>query len=157
MFFACTDLSFACLQPLGKGLLQRLLLNLCAHSVTRLTLLQLLLDMLRPEAEGISTGGISADGAQSQRLYGCQWNVVYSRSQMSDGNFFYYHVPRITFFPCSLQPDNIRCDEDGSGQGCIVSKSLNMFRHDLEVISYTISIDFMQESLLWYQGGCWRY
>jgi E3 ubiquitin-protein ligase HUWE1 len=72
-------------QPLGKGLLQRLLLNLCAHSVTRLTLLQLLLDMLRPEAEGILTGGISADGAQSQRLYGCQWNVVYARSQMSDG------------------------------------------------------------------------
>uniref|UniRef100_A0A7I4AEX4 HECT-type E3 ubiquitin transferase n=1 Tax=Physcomitrium patens TaxID=3218 RepID=A0A7I4AEX4_PHYPA len=72
-------------QPLGKGLLQRLLLNLCAHSVTRLTLLQLLLDMLRPEAEGIFIGGISADGAQSQRLYGCQWNVVYARSQMSDG------------------------------------------------------------------------
>ncbi|XP_024379829.1 E3 ubiquitin-protein ligase UPL1 isoform X3 [Physcomitrium patens] len=72
-------------QPLGKGLLQRLLLNLCAHSVTRLTLLQLLLGMLRPEAEGNATGGISADGAQSQRLYGCQWNVVYARSQMSDG------------------------------------------------------------------------
>lgn len=72
-------------QPLGKGLLQRLLLNLCAHSVTRVTLLQLLLDMLRPEAEGISTGGQSADGAPSQRLYGCQWNVVYARSQLSDG------------------------------------------------------------------------
>ncbi|BFI34167.1 E3 ubiquitin-protein ligase HUWE1 [Marchantia polymorpha subsp. ruderalis] len=72
-------------QPLGKGLLQRLLLNLCAHSVTRITLLQLLLDMLRPEAEGISAGASSADGAPSQRLYGCQWNVVYARSQLSDG------------------------------------------------------------------------
>ncbi|KAL3688671.1 hypothetical protein R1sor_014980 [Riccia sorocarpa] len=72
-------------QPLGKGLLQRLLLNLCAHSVTRITLLQLLLDMLRPEAEGIPAGSSSADGAPSQRLYGCQWNVVYARSQQSDG------------------------------------------------------------------------
>lgn len=80
-----------CVQPLGKGLLQRLLLNLCAHSVTRLTLLQLLLDMLRPEAEGIFIGGISADGAQSQRLYGCQWNVVYARSQMSDGTVCLHH------------------------------------------------------------------
>jgi hypothetical protein len=72
-------------QPLGKGLLQRLLLNLCAHSATRVTLLQLLLDMLRPEAEGTSTGGLSADGAPPQRLYGCQWNVVYARSQLSYG------------------------------------------------------------------------
>ncbi|KAL2343611.1 hypothetical protein Fmac_004896 [Flemingia macrophylla] len=39
-------------QPLGKGLLQRLLLNLCAHSITRATLIYLLLDMIKPEAEG---------------------------------------------------------------------------------------------------------
>ncbi|KAJ7557451.1 hypothetical protein O6H91_05G127400 [Diphasiastrum complanatum] len=71
-------------QPLGKGLLQRLLLNLCAHSETRATLVQLLLEMLRPEADG-SIGSYSADGAPSQRLYGCQWNVVYARSQQSDG------------------------------------------------------------------------
>ncbi|KAJ7561891.1 hypothetical protein O6H91_03G045900 [Diphasiastrum complanatum] len=71
-------------QPLGKGLLQRLLLNVCAHSKTRATLVQLLLDMLRPEAEG-SVGSYSADGAPSQRLYGCQWNVVYARSEQSDG------------------------------------------------------------------------
>ncbi|XP_019051618.1 PREDICTED: E3 ubiquitin-protein ligase UPL1-like isoform X2 [Nelumbo nucifera] len=69
-------------QPLGKGLLQRLLLNLCAHSVTRGLLLQLLLDIVRPVAEG-SVGGFST--VTSQRLYGCQWNVVYGRPQLLNG------------------------------------------------------------------------
>ncbi|EFJ18137.1 ubiquitin-protein ligase, UPL1 [Selaginella moellendorffii] len=71
-------------QPLIKGLLQRLLSNLCVHSGTRSALLRLLLDMLRPESEGYCAA-ISADGAPSQRLYGCQWNVVYARAQLSDG------------------------------------------------------------------------
>ncbi|KAF8414274.1 hypothetical protein HHK36_002275 [Tetracentron sinense] len=69
-------------QPLGKGLLQRLLLNLCAHSVTRAVLLRLLLDMVKPEAEGSDSGSATVI---SQRLYGCQWNVVYGRSQLLDG------------------------------------------------------------------------
>ncbi|CAN1790208.1 E3 ubiquitin-protein ligase UPL1, partial [Linum perenne] len=69
-------------QPLGKGLLQRLLLNLCAHSSTRATLVRLLVDMIKPEAEG-SLGGLAK--LNSQRLYGCQSNVVYGRSQLLDG------------------------------------------------------------------------
>eukprot|EP00258_Populus_trichocarpa_P029676 XP_024445695.1 E3 ubiquitin-protein ligase UPL1 isoform X3 [Populus trichocarpa] len=69
-------------QPLGKGLLQRLLLNLCAHSTTRATLVRLLLDMIKPEAEG-SISGLAT--INSQRLYGCQSNVVYGRSQLLDG------------------------------------------------------------------------
>ncbi|XP_077221899.1 LOW protein: E3 ubiquitin ligase-like protein isoform X2 [Tasmannia lanceolata] len=69
-------------QPLGKGLLQRLLLNLCAHSVTRAILVRLLLDMIKPEAEGYVSGSAMVT---SQRLYGCQWNVVYGRSQQLDG------------------------------------------------------------------------
>ncbi|XP_058115253.1 E3 ubiquitin-protein ligase UPL1 isoform X2 [Magnolia sinica] len=69
-------------QPLGKGLLQRLLLNLCAHSVTRAILVSLLLDMIKPEAEGFVSGPAAVT---SQRLYGCQWNVVYGRSQQLDG------------------------------------------------------------------------
>ncbi|XVF33865.1 hypothetical protein REPUB_Repub18cG0008600 [Reevesia pubescens] len=69
-------------QPLGKGLLQRLLLNLCAHSVTRATLVKLLIDMIRSETEG-SSNGLSM--INSQRLYGCQSNVVYGRSQLFDG------------------------------------------------------------------------
>ncbi|XVE96691.1 hypothetical protein REPUB_Repub02eG0244500 [Reevesia pubescens] len=69
-------------QPLGKGLLQRLLLNLCAHSVTRATLVKLLLDMIRSETEGSSNGFSTIN---SQRLYGCQSNVVYGRSQLFDG------------------------------------------------------------------------
>ncbi|CAN0915763.1 E3 ubiquitin-protein ligase UPL1 [Linum grandiflorum] len=69
-------------QPLGKGLLQRLLLNLCAHSSTRATLVRLLVDMIKPEAEG-SLSGLAK--INSQRLYGCQSNVVYGRSQLLDG------------------------------------------------------------------------
>ncbi|KAJ6831287.1 E3 ubiquitin-protein ligase UPL1-like [Iris pallida] len=68
-------------QPLGKGLLQRLLLNLCANSATRAVLVRLLVDMIRPEACG-SCGSATTD---MQRLYGCQWNVVYGRPQPSDG------------------------------------------------------------------------
>ncbi|KAH7291322.1 hypothetical protein KP509_29G011900 [Ceratopteris richardii] len=69
-------------QPLGKGLLQRLLYNLCSHSSTCATLVRLLLDMLRPD---VDASGLSADGAPAHRLYGCQWNVVYARPQPSDG------------------------------------------------------------------------
>ncbi|KAH9607668.1 hypothetical protein KSS87_011637, partial [Heliosperma pusillum] len=61
-------------QPLGKGLLQRLLLNLCAHSLTRATLVHLLLGMITSETEGTVT---SSSMINSQRLYGCPSNVVY--------------------------------------------------------------------------------
>ncbi|KAG7649782.1 Ubiquitin-associated domain [Arabidopsis thaliana x Arabidopsis arenosa] len=69
-------------QPLGKGLLQRLLLNLCAHSFTRANLVQLLLDMIRPEME---TSPSELAITNPQRLYGCQSNVVYGRSQLLNG------------------------------------------------------------------------
>ncbi|KAL1366395.1 hypothetical protein HN51_014224 [Arachis hypogaea] len=69
-------------QPLGKGLLQRLLLNLCAHSITRVTLIYLLLDMIKPEAEGSVCRPATSN---SQRLYGCHSNTVYGRSQLLDG------------------------------------------------------------------------
>lgn len=69
-------------QPLGKGLLQRLLLNLCAHSSTRAILVRLLLDAIKPVNEG-SVGGLTT--SNSLRLYGCQSNVVYGRSQLFDG------------------------------------------------------------------------
>lgn len=69
-------------QPLGKGLLQRLLLNLCAHGSTRATLVHLLLDSIKPENEG-SSGGMTM--SNSLRLYGCKSNVVYGRSQLFDG------------------------------------------------------------------------
>ncbi|OIW00674.1 hypothetical protein TanjilG_09643 [Lupinus angustifolius] len=69
-------------QPLGKGLLQRLLLNLCAHSVTRATLVYLLLDMIKPEAEGSVSRPTTLS---SQRLYGCHSNTVYGQSQLLDG------------------------------------------------------------------------
>ncbi|KAM7504309.1 hypothetical protein LguiB_003213 [Lonicera macranthoides] len=69
-------------QPLAKGLLQRLLLNLCAHSCTRAILVCVLLDMIKPVTEG-PAGRLTT--VNSQRLYGCQSNVVYGRSQLLDG------------------------------------------------------------------------
>ncbi|KAI5385562.1 E3 ubiquitin-protein ligase UPL1 isoform X2 [Lathyrus oleraceus] len=69
-------------QPLGKGLLQRLLLNLSAHNLTRATLIYLLLDMIKPEAEGSESRPATLN---CQRLYGCHSNTVYGRSQLLDG------------------------------------------------------------------------
>ncbi|XP_018490001.1 E3 ubiquitin-protein ligase UPL1 isoform X2 [Raphanus sativus] len=69
-------------QPLGKGLLQRLLLNLCAHRVIRANLVQLLLDLIRPEME---TSPSELAISNPRRLYGCQSNVVYGRSQLLNG------------------------------------------------------------------------
>ncbi|KAI3703777.1 hypothetical protein L1987_73972 [Smallanthus sonchifolius] len=69
-------------QPLGKGLLQRLFLNLCAHSHTRAVLVFLLLSMIKVETEG-PAGRLTT--VNSQRLYGCLSNVVYGRSQLLDG------------------------------------------------------------------------
>lgn len=71
-----------CFQPLGKGLLQRLLLNLSAHSSTRAVLVHLLLEAIKPETGGAG-GGLTT--INSQRLYGCQSNIVYGRSQLFDG------------------------------------------------------------------------
>ncbi|ONK82067.1 uncharacterized protein A4U43_C01F35780 [Asparagus officinalis] len=68
-------------QPLGKGLLQRLLLNLCAHSVQRANLIGHLVDMIRPEADGSGGSVVTTP----QRVYGCQWNIVYGRARSSDG------------------------------------------------------------------------
>ncbi|XP_047975349.1 E3 ubiquitin-protein ligase UPL1 isoform X2 [Salvia hispanica] len=69
-------------QPLGKGLLQRLLLNLCSHNDTRAILVRLLLDMIKPETVSIM-GAVTS--MNTQRLYGCQSDVVYGRSQLCDG------------------------------------------------------------------------
>lgn len=52
------------------------------HSGTRAILVRLLLDMIKPEAEG-SIRELAT--VNSQRLYGCQSNVVYGRSQLLDG------------------------------------------------------------------------
>ncbi|XP_073159024.1 E3 ubiquitin-protein ligase UPL1-like [Henckelia pumila] len=68
-------------QPLGKGLLQRLLLNLCTHSETRAILVRLLLDVINPEAVGV-TGAVTAKNAH--RLYGCQSDIN-GRSELRDG------------------------------------------------------------------------
>ncbi|XP_073123872.1 E3 ubiquitin-protein ligase UPL1-like isoform X2 [Henckelia pumila] len=68
-------------QPLEKGLLQRLLLNLCTYSEARAVLIHLLLDMINPETVGIAGGGTENNAL---RLYGCQPDNN-GRSQLRDG------------------------------------------------------------------------
>ncbi|KAF7064261.1 hypothetical protein CFC21_070622 [Triticum aestivum] len=71
-------------QPIYKGQLQRLLLNLCAHRESRKSLVQILVDMLMLDLQGSSKKSIDAT-EPSFRLYGCHANITYSRPQSSDG------------------------------------------------------------------------
>lgn len=57
-------------------------MNLSSHNETRAILVRLLLDMIKPETVGI-VGGVTS--MNTQRLYGCQSDVVYGRSQLCDG------------------------------------------------------------------------
>ncbi|KAK3132463.1 hypothetical protein QOZ80_6AG0522110 [Eleusine coracana subsp. coracana] len=68
-------------RPLSKGLLQRLLFNLCAHSGTRISLVGHLLSMIKSETEGVS----KSECMPTYRLHGCQWNVVYTQPYSVNG------------------------------------------------------------------------
>ncbi|KAK4801652.1 hypothetical protein SAY86_022139 [Trapa natans] len=73
---------FCVVQPLYKGQLQRLLLNLCAHSETRTILVNILMEMLMLDTRTVNDHNVSGP---SIRLYGCHNNVIYSRPQALDG------------------------------------------------------------------------
>ncbi|PSS17338.1 E3 ubiquitin-protein like [Actinidia chinensis var. chinensis] len=70
-------------QPLYKGQLQRLLLNLCAHSETRTALVKILMDLLMLDIWK-PLNHLNAT-EPSYRLYACQSHVMYSRPQSFDG------------------------------------------------------------------------
>ncbi|PPD77872.1 hypothetical protein GOBAR_DD25184 [Gossypium barbadense] len=70
-------------QPLYKGSLQKLLLNLCAHNETRKALVKILMDMLMLDTR--KPVNYSNAIEPPYRLYGCQNNVMYSRPQHFDG------------------------------------------------------------------------
>ncbi|KAE8709850.1 E3 ubiquitin-protein ligase UPL2 [Hibiscus syriacus] len=70
-------------QPLYKGSLQKLLLNLCAHNETRTELVKILMDMLTLETRKPVSYSNSIE--PPYRLYGCRNNVMYSRPQHFDG------------------------------------------------------------------------
>ncbi|KAG7971958.1 hypothetical protein I3843_07G160500 [Carya illinoinensis] len=70
-------------QPLYKGQLQRLFLNLCAHHETRTSMVEILMDMLMLDTRK-RVNNLSAY-EPSYRLYACQSNVMYSRPQSFDG------------------------------------------------------------------------
>ncbi|CAH8320273.1 unnamed protein product [Eruca vesicaria subsp. sativa] len=70
-------------QPLYKGPLQRLLLNLCSHGETRLSLVNRFMDMLMLDTrKPVNSSSVSEP---PYRLYACQSNVTYSRPQHFDG------------------------------------------------------------------------
>ncbi|KAI8548464.1 hypothetical protein RHMOL_Rhmol07G0275700 [Rhododendron molle] len=70
-------------QPLYKGQLQRLLLNLCANSETRTALVKILMDLLMLDIwKPVNNSSASEP---SYRLYACQSHVMYSRPQSFDG------------------------------------------------------------------------
>ncbi|MQL76681.1 hypothetical protein Taro_009068 [Colocasia esculenta] len=71
-------------QPLYKGQLQRLLLNLCAHQETRSSLVRLLMELLMLDVRG-PVKRLNESAESSHRLYACQSYVIYSRPQSSDG------------------------------------------------------------------------
>ncbi|KAI9106855.1 hypothetical protein K1719_022383 [Acacia pycnantha] len=74
---------FRVVQPLYKGQLQRLLLNICAHSETRTALVKILMDLLMLDVRKRASSFTAAE--PQYRLYGCQSNVMYSRPQSFDG------------------------------------------------------------------------
>ncbi|KAL3023982.1 hypothetical protein AAZX31_04G094700 [Glycine max] len=74
---------FRVVQPLYKGQLQRLLLNLCAHSETRISLVKILMDLLMLDVRKPANYFSAVE--PPYRLYGCQSNVMYSRPQSFDG------------------------------------------------------------------------
>ncbi|KAF8377410.1 hypothetical protein HHK36_030787 [Tetracentron sinense] len=87
-------------QPLYKGQLQRLLLNLCAHHETRTALVQILMDMLMLDTQK-PANHLNCAAEPSYRLYACQSYVMYSRPQFLDGKAFllmFLAVSRILFF-----------------------------------------------------------
>lgn len=90
-YFDCCSFCML-LQPLYKGQLQRLLLNLCAHSETRTSLVQILMGMLMLDIQGPGKSIISSED-QPYRLYACQSHVMYSRPQYSNGRCSFYLMP----------------------------------------------------------------
>ncbi|KAL8096331.1 hypothetical protein AgCh_037334 [Apium graveolens] len=70
-------------QPLYKGQLQRLLLNLCAHNETRTALVKILMELLMLDTRKPSN--LLGSSEPSYRLYACQSHVTYSRPQCFDG------------------------------------------------------------------------
>ncbi|KAL8126457.1 hypothetical protein AgCh_013662 [Apium graveolens] len=70
-------------QPLYKGQLQSLLLNLCAHNETRTAIVKILMELLMLDMRRPTN--LLGSLEPSCRLYACQSHVAYSRPQYFDG------------------------------------------------------------------------
>ena len=96
LFMNLTTNVYKIMQPLYKGQLQRLLLNLCAHGETRTSLVKILMDMLIFDTR--KPANLLTGAEPPYRLHACQTNVMYSRPQSFDGEnlylvfLFYFNV-----------------------------------------------------------------
>ncbi|KAK1323260.1 E3 ubiquitin-protein ligase UPL2 [Acorus calamus] len=71
-------------QPIYRGSLQRVLLNLCVHRESRTKLVKILMDMLMRDISG-PMKSLNCPGEPSYRLYASQSSIIYSRPQFCDG------------------------------------------------------------------------
>ncbi|KAK1269592.1 E3 ubiquitin-protein ligase UPL2 [Acorus gramineus] len=71
-------------QPIYKGPLQRVLLNLCVHRESRTALVKILMDTLMRDLRG-PMKSLNGSGEPSFRLYACQSHIIYSRPQFCNG------------------------------------------------------------------------
>ncbi|KAK1293151.1 E3 ubiquitin-protein ligase UPL2 [Acorus calamus] len=71
-------------QPIYKGPLQRVLLNLCVHRESRTSLVKILMDTLMRDLRG-PMKSLNGFGEPSFRLYACQSHIIYSRPQFCNG------------------------------------------------------------------------
>ncbi|KAM1225513.1 hypothetical protein ACFX13_044968 [Malus domestica] len=117
-------------QPLYKGQLQKLLLNLCAHNETRNSLVKILMDMLMLDTRKSVDHSIASE--PPYRLYACQSNVICSRTQsgvppllsrriLETLTYLARHHPNVAkillHFSAPHEPDNI---DQGRGKAVMV-------------------------------------
>ncbi|KAK7301089.1 hypothetical protein RJT34_11949 [Clitoria ternatea] len=76
---------FRVVQPLYRGPLMGLLLNVCAHSETRTSLVKILMELLMLDRRKSARNFSRVEPEPPYRLYGCKSNVMYSRPQSIDG------------------------------------------------------------------------
>ncbi|GAB2292986.1 hypothetical protein Dimus_027209 [Dionaea muscipula] len=151
-------------QPLYKGQLQRLLLNLCAHSETRFVLVDLLMEMLMLDTNKPT----NQNGTEpSYRLYACQSHVMYSRPLSFDGvpplvsrrvletlTFLARHHPivakNLLEFRLHEQPENKSVDSElGHGKSLMVveNQCRNTSQHQEGKVSIAMLLQLLNQPL----------
>ncbi|CAK8568158.1 unnamed protein product [Lathyrus sativus] len=155
---------FRLVQPLYKGQLQRLLLNLCAHSETRTSLVKILMDLLILDVRKPSSHCSTVE--PPYRLYGRQSNVMYSRPQSFDGvppllsrriletlTYLARNHPYVAKMllqlrlrrPAAIDPD--RADIARGKAVMVIEDQVNIGENDEEYISIAMLLSLLKQPL----------